>query len=196
MRPLPKSLTTSKYVIVVLPVSILCIGNSKPGIPGLTCPDSLKGTSSPELLHLYAMVDEMITISAFRDKLIYQRSFFKNFPITVSSLMGICVSCRSDRRNTMANAPSRRSPRLNCVNLLDKLNKVWKNPFPAVGIPSRCFSCVPMMISDVAEVNADVTGIGMKLTRKPSFKIPISSSITPARNASMMAYSIGLSTVY
>lgn len=38
-------------------------------------------------------------------------------------------------------------------------------------MPRRFFSCAPMIINDVAEVNAFVTGTDMKSTTNPTTKI-------------------------
>lgn len=42
-----------------------------------------------------------------------------------------------------------------------------ENSFAEYSIPSRYFNCEPIIISDVADVNALVTGTEMKSTIKP-----------------------------
>lgn len=59
--------------------------------------------------------------------------------------------------------------------------QISRNVVPLAEIPKTSLICDVTIISDTAEVNPEDTGPDTKSTRKPNPKIPISSSMIPAR---------------
>lgn len=63
-------------------------------------------------------------------------------------------------------------------------------------MPSNPFNWDAMMMRDVADVKALVTGIEIKSKTNPNLKMPMQSSTMPTRKVSRMTISTGLFIVY